>query len=85
MLYEALGAIAGPFFKFTIVKMKGPNKPFNDKKCIMHNTNSLIRHVIFGVSLNVANNRLRLYDFGYLLTSLRGRDENIINNGHQQH
>ena len=29
-LYEALRVIAGPFFKFTIVKMKGPNKnPLN--------------------------------------------------------
>ena len=26
MLYEALGVIAGPFFKFTNVKLKGPNK-----------------------------------------------------------
>ena len=24
MLYEALSVIAGPFFKFTVVKMKGP-------------------------------------------------------------
>ena len=28
-LYEALGVIAGLFFKFTIVTMKGPNKPLN--------------------------------------------------------
>ena len=33
-LYEALGVIAGLFFKFTIVKMKGPNKPLNHKKSI---------------------------------------------------
>ena len=26
MLYETLIVIAGPFFKFTIVEMKGPNK-----------------------------------------------------------
>ena len=26
MLYEALGVIAGLFFEFTSVKMKGPNK-----------------------------------------------------------
>ena len=31
MLYAALKVIAGPFFKFTFVKMKGPNKPFNRK------------------------------------------------------
>ena len=29
MLYEAIRVIAGPFFEFTPVKMKGPNKPFN--------------------------------------------------------
>ena len=29
MLYEALRVIAGPFFEFTSVKMKEPNKPFN--------------------------------------------------------
>ena len=28
-LYEAELVIAGPFFDFTIVKMKGPNKPIN--------------------------------------------------------
>ena len=32
MLYEALQVIAGLFFKFTIVKMKGPNKPLIPKK-----------------------------------------------------
>ena len=26
LLYEALIVIAGPFFKYTIVEMKGPNK-----------------------------------------------------------
>ena len=26
MLYEALWVIAGPFFKFAAVKLKGPNK-----------------------------------------------------------
>ena len=31
-LYEALQVIVGPFFKFTIVKMKGPNKPLNQFK-----------------------------------------------------
>ena len=29
MLYEALRVIAGPFFKFAIVNMKGPNKHLN--------------------------------------------------------
>ena len=32
MLYEALRVIAGPFFKFAIVNMKGPNKHLNGKK-----------------------------------------------------
>ena len=28
-LYEARVVIAGPFFHFTIVKMKGPNEPLH--------------------------------------------------------
>ena len=32
MLYEALIVIAGPFFKFTIVGMKGPNKTIKPLK-----------------------------------------------------
>ena len=34
MLYEALGVIAGPFLKLTIVKMKRPNKPFYSNNTI---------------------------------------------------
>ena len=34
-LYEALRVIAGPFSKFTIVKMKGPNKSIKLKKKIL--------------------------------------------------
>ena len=30
-LYESLRAIAGPFFEFTTVKLKGPNKQLNIK------------------------------------------------------
>ena len=32
--YETKLVITGLFFKFTIVKLKGPNKSINNKKCI---------------------------------------------------
>ena len=36
-LYESLRVIAGPFSKFTIVKMKGPNKSIKLKKNSLKN------------------------------------------------
>ena len=38
MSYGTMLAIAGLLFKFTIVKMRGPNKPLNHKKILPYLT-----------------------------------------------
>ena len=55
MLYEALIVIAGPFFKFTIVKMKGPNKPLNHKKIkvfMKRKIDKVLKRILTDISIN---------------------------------